>query len=114
VQGSVEEGQPFVDKDVYRVLGLAGLVQPARRFVLVGKWSEGADRGCPGQGQGRRLVVDLDLDPPRPSPPPAAGRCAERLQDKNALPALAPARPRQVAAVGEWQRPGEVELDESE
>lgn len=113
VEGSVEQRQPFVGEDLDRVLGLAGLVQPACRLGLVGQGGEGADRGCPGQGQPRRLVTILD--PAGPAATPAGGRWrAQSLQDQDALLALRPARARQVAPVGQRQRPGEVELDESE
>ncbi|HEY5941701.1 MAG TPA: hypothetical protein VIT89_02415 [Solirubrobacterales bacterium] len=113
MQSTVEQCQAFVDEDFDRVLGLAGLVQPARRLALVGDRGEGADRSRPGQGQRRGLVAGLDS--PRPSPAPAAGRRrARRLQDEDALLALGTVGARQVATVGERQRPGEVELDESE
>lgn len=113
VQSPVQQRQPLVDEDVDGVLRLAGLVQPARCLSLVGQRREGADRGRAGQGQGLRFVAEID--PAGPSPAPAGrARRADPLQDEDALCALRPLGPRQVATVGERQRPGEIELDESE
>ena len=112
VEGAVEQRQPFVGEGLDRVLGLTGLVQPARRLALAGQGREGADRGRPGQGQRSGIVVGLDSA--RPAPPPARGRRPDLLQDQDALLALGAARSRQVAPVGQRQGSGEVELDESE
>jgi hypothetical protein len=113
VQGPVQQRQSLVDEDVDGVLGLAGLVQPARRLSLIRERGEGADRGRAGQGQGLRLVAEID--PAGPAPAPAGGaRRADPLEDEDALRRLGPLGARQVATVGERQRPGEVELDESE
>ena len=111
MQGPVQQGESLVDEDVDRVLRLADLVQPAGRLALVGEGGEGADRGRPAEGQRRRLVGGFD--PPRPALAPAGGG-ADLLQDQDALRTLGPSGARQVATVGQRQRPGEIELDESE
>lgn len=113
VQGPVQQRQSIVDEDVDGVLRLAGLVQPACRLSLVRQRGEGTDRGRAGQDQGLRLGVDLD---PAGAAPAAPGgpRCPDPLQDEDALCTLRPLGARQVATVGERQRPGEIELDESE
>lgn len=111
VEGAVEQRQPFVDQDVEGVLGLAGLVEPAGRRLFALEGREGADRGRPGQVQRRGLLLGLA----RPAPLAAArGRGADPLQDEDALRRSCGVGARQVAPVGQRQRPGEVELDEPE
>lgn len=110
MQGAVEQLQRFVDENLDGVLGLRCLVKPARRLLLGLEAGEGADRGDPRQRQRRPLAVGLAR-----LPPPAAGRRgADLLQDEDALGGLRVEPPDQVAAVGERQRPGELELDEPE
>ncbi|MGN6663591.1 MAG: hypothetical protein ACTHK6_05225 [Solirubrobacterales bacterium] len=111
VQRSVQQRDRFLGEDVDGVLGLAGLVQPAPRFLLAGEGGEGPDRGGAGEDQRRRLGIGRAAAP-TPAPLRPQGR-AQPPQDEDALLLTLP-RARQVAAVRQGKRTGEVELDESE
>jgi hypothetical protein len=112
VQGAVQQLQPFLNENVDRVLGLAGFIQPAGGCLLVFERGEGADRRRPRQDQRLRLALGLRLA--RPAPAPAGGEGgADPLQDEDALLAGS-GLAGEVAAVGQRQRAGEIELDESE
>jgi len=110
VQGAIEQGKSLLDEDVDGVLGLAGFVEPARGRLLVLERAEGTDRGRSTQDQGRGLVLRLA----RAATAAAAGeRGADSLQDEDALLAGAGVAG-QVAAVGQRQGAGELELQESD
>lgn len=111
MQGAVEQRQAFVDQDLDGVLGLAGLVEPTRRGLLALEGSEGADRGRPGQPQGRGLRLGLAGPAPLAD---ARGRGADPLQDEDALLRSRIGGAGQVAPVAKRQGPGEIELDEPE
>jgi hypothetical protein len=113
VEGTVEQGDPLADEHVGGVGGLGCLVEPAGRRVLTLEGSKGADRGRAGERQGGGLGSPLGLS----GPAAAVGRrrrCPERLHDQHALLLAGDSRPGQVAAIGQRQRPGEIELRESE
>jgi hypothetical protein len=112
VQGAVEHGHAFADQDVGRVLGLAGLVEPARRCLLVRELRAGADRGGAGERQGGGPAVRFRLLRP-PAPFGRRRRRRQRLQDEDAVVRTCLVAG-QVAAVGQRQGAGEVELRESE
>jgi hypothetical protein len=112
VQSAVEQAEALLDEDVDGVLGLAGFVQPAGGRLLVLEGAEGTDRRRPGEDQRPGLVPLLGLA--RPAPATTAGdRGADPLQDEDALLAGAGVAG-QVAAVGQRQGAGEIELQESE
>jgi hypothetical protein len=112
VEGAVQQPEAFLDEDIDRVLRLAGLVEPAGGRLLFFEGGEGADRRRPGQDQ--RLRLAFSLGSTRPAPPPAAGEGgADPLEDEDAL-LTRPGIPGQVAAVGQRQGAGEIELGESE
>ena len=86
--------------------------QPGRPRLGPLERLEGADRHRPSQRHLRRWRRGLALaGSTAPARRPRRG--GDRLQDQHAVAVLALA-PRQVATVGERQRPGEVELGESE
>jgi hypothetical protein len=111
VQRPVQQRDRFRGEDVDRVLRLADLVEPARRLLFAREGGEGPDRGGAAEGERRRLGIGATAAP-APAPGPR-GRCPQPLQDEDALLAFL-SRAGQVAAVGQRQGTGEVELDESE
>jgi hypothetical protein len=112
VEGAVEQADALGEQPVGLLLGGERRPQPALGVLGVLEGGEGPDRGGPRQRQRRRLGTGLGRL--RAAAPAArGGRRPERLQDEDALlRAGSPAR--EVAPVGQRQRPGEIELRESE
>jgi hypothetical protein len=112
VEGIVDEGDAGRHDAVeLRLIG-ARRGQPGGGLLRRSERLEGADRRRPGDRDLWRRRSCLGVT--RATAPPAgAGRGGDRLDDQDAVAVLRLAAC-QVAAVGERQRAGEVELRESE
>jgi hypothetical protein len=113
MEGAVQQCDAVADEDVGGVLGLGCLVEPGLGLLCRVERREGADRGGAGERQRLRLGGGVGRTGTAP-PPRGRPRGPDRLYDEDALGAAVELVAGQVAAVGQRQRPGEVELRESE